>query len=717
MTEAKIRVGADDIDKLEVEFQADATRFIPLARAYLDQHLPERAVELCKAGIKKNPNTPNGLLTLGMSYYHIFDEINAEKTLKAHLQTAPDTAVAHRALGEIYLERHQEQKAVSELIRALELEPGDRHTRALLQSLNEKIPALQAKNGQPMDLWIPRHHVLVKDTPPPLRKSAVQFALLIAGVLICLLWYNHHIKIRIEVQKLSEEAAKIIPQDNYAALLEAESKLDAAVKLNQDEKAMMRLAAVQSVLWQDHNQVDRKNKLQEVLQWMEKKDIRLPERYALRGLMLIDEGKSEEAEKFITEIIDHAVKQKDMYLNAMIFGVRGLARLKMGKIPEANDDITAAARFSSDSPHYQALLAEVALREGNLSRAAKHSHDALRQHPSHVFSNIRLAYALIQFGKNAERIQKILAEYLDESKHPVSEFSPPMLGSLYLTKAEFDLARQKPDEAFATVEKSIATYEQNSEAHNLAGRLYVLRQDGTRAMREFARAIELDPVLPKNYFDRAESLFALGQKQQAVDGLSDFEKRMKPTVAYHTKKGDLLVRMEEFSKAQAEFQKAIQVDELNPDGYYHLAFCYQKMGERLGASKEKRDEKHKYFNQAREAYENSLILPGGERPEVYRMMGLIYLDSEDFDNAMDKLAKSAMMMQQMQEPSAKIAEVYLDLSRVFKAMGGPEGEKQEKVYLAKAQGLKEGKSIDQVEKEWAQKENPKRQPSHRRKQK
>jgi tetratricopeptide (TPR) repeat protein len=327
---------------------------------------------------------------------------------------------------------------------------------------------------------------------------------------------------------------------------------------------------------------------------------------------------------------------------------------------------------------------------------------------------MRLAFSIIQSGKRLDEAGKILNSFLDEAKHPAAEFSPRMRGLLYLVRAEYALATSDVPGAHTWLKKSLDTFEASAEAHNLAGRLAALNKDGAKALNEFSRAIALDPRLPKVYFDRSRSMFALGQKTEAVDKLKDFERYLKPTVAYHIERGNLLMQMDDMQAALNEFQSAMKVDELNPDARFHVALCYQRMGEKLGDAKEKKAEKLALYNQAREEYENTIILPGGERPEVYHMMGRIYLDSEDADNALDKLGKAVLMMQKAGDPSDKIAVLYVDISRVFKYLGGTEGERQEKVYLAKAEALRRGKTIEEVEKEWAEREKKSKKKRRRR---
>jgi len=163
-----------------------------------------------------------------------------------------------------------------------------------------------------------------------------------------------------------------------------------------------------------------------------------------------------------------------------------------------------------------------------------------------------------------------------------------------------------------------------------------------------------------------------------------------------------------------EFQKAVKVDELSPDARFHVALCYQKMGMAVGDAKENKEEKLNLFNQARQWYEDTILLPGGETADVYHMMGRIYLASENPDNALDNLGKATLMMQKAGEPSAKISKVYEDISKVFAYLGGPEGERQEKVYLAKAKALREGKTLEQVEQEFAEQEKKQKKSRRRR---
>ncbi len=726
MAEAKNN-DIQDIDKLEAEFKADPSKFVPLAKAYMERALPVQAIQVCKDGLKRSPQIPDGQLALAMAYYHNYDDGHAEVELKKFLKSSSDNAVAHRTLGEIFLERKQEQKAIGELMRALELDPSDTHTRSLLQSLGEKLPPLKTDNGHGKITWLPRQIHDTRVPPRPLWRAVAQ--VVVVGIIMALfiVWYYHHVEIITTIRKDIKEASKLIPRDNFDDLNGAEAWLDKVLALDDDNPgAIIRLSQIDFRLMSQHDQSDKKALLQQHLKFFEDEELQVSERYATKGYLMLIDGKAEQAVKMLSDVVKRAIEKKDIFLNAEVFGARGLAHLALGNMKEAREDFSRAAKFSPMSPHYQALFANVYLREGNLGRALRYFRDALKKNPDHIFSNIRYAHTRIQTGKNLEKAKKILDNLMDKDKHQEKEFSPPMLSMLYQVRGEYDLLFPTYPELFPAAraqdanqmskaqsigsakqwaDKAIATWGSNAEAWDLKGRIAAIQKDATAAANAFAKALQLDPRLPKIYFDRAESTFAMGQKQEAVDKLKEFERSLKPTVAYHVKRGDLLMRMDKLDEAQKEFQAAITVDELDPKGRFWLAKAYQAMGDKISLDdKEHKADKLEFYNKAREEYENAIMLPGGETPEVYRQMGLIYLASEDFENALDKLAKAVMMMTKAGDPPGKIADVYTDISKIFKEMGGEEGQKQEQEYLMKAAGLRQGKTVDEVEKEWQAKQ-------------
>ena len=701
MAEANEKAGVD-IDRLEQYFRADPGNFVLLARAYIERNLPIQAIHICKEGLSRAPSVPDGQLALAMAYYHNYNDGRAEMELKKILRSSPDNHVAHRTLGEIYLERSQEKKAVTELMRALEIEPSDSHTRVLLESLDEKVPTIDTTDGQPEMVWLPRQIHVTNVPPKPVWRAVVQVLAVMVLVVVFLVWYNHHVAIVIEIRSDIKEATKLVPRDNFDDLIGAEDWLGKALALNDEEAmAIIHQSKVQSRLYEHHAQTDRLPRLKAYLKWFEEEELQISERYGIEAMILIGEGKADQAVAKLNEVITRAIEKRDIFLNAMVFGVRGSAYLALGNIKEAREDYSRAAKFSSLSPHYQALFSDVYLREGNLGRAIKYFKDALRKNPDHVHSNLRMAFAQIQHGKGLARAKRILDTLFDREKHPEREFSPPLLSMLYQVRGEYALAAKDEgaDKAKKWADKALVAWDGNAEAYNLKGRLATLAKDGAGAGAAFKRALELDPRLPKTYFDRAESMFSLGRQAEAIDKLREFEKALKPTVAYYIETGTLLMRMEKLEQALEIFKKAIENDELDPKGRFWTARAYQAMGDKVPKEKENEEKRRELYNKAREEYENSIMLPGGETADVYYYMGLIYLAMENYENALDNLAKSAMMMTKAGDPPEKIAKVYEAVADVFEELGGEEGKKRADIWRKKAEGLRKGLTLEEVEKE------------------
>lgn len=76
--------------------------------------------------LKQRPKLAEGYLYLGLSLYYLKDIANAESALKAalSLKDDADTALAHRFLGGMYLQKNRNAEAAVELQRYLELVPS-----------------------------------------------------------------------------------------------------------------------------------------------------------------------------------------------------------------------------------------------------------------------------------------------------------------------------------------------------------------------------------------------------------------------------------------------------------------------------------------------------------------------------------------------------------------------------------------------------------------
>jgi tetratricopeptide (TPR) repeat protein len=80
------------------------------------------------------------------------------------------------------------------------------------------------------------------------------------------------------------------------------------------------------------------------------------------------------------------------------------------------------------------------------------------------------------------------------------------------------------DKAFADYKKALALNANNAEAHDDIGVIYANRQDFKSALGHFGRAIEIDPLYQKAYYNRALTLLLMGEE---ILALSDIERSLE----------------------------------------------------------------------------------------------------------------------------------------------------------------------------------------------
>jgi tetratricopeptide (TPR) repeat protein len=112
----------------------------------------------------------------------------------------------------------------------------------------------------------------------------------------------------------------------------------------------------------------------------------------------------------------------------------------------------------------------------------------------------------------------------------------PTRTDLGLHRGRLALAAGRPEEAVAPLQRLLAAAPEHPEANlALARALAELGRPRDAAMH-YTRAIEAAPVgIPSHYLERADSLFAAGELQVALNGLDEGLGRLGPVVALATR--------------------------------------------------------------------------------------------------------------------------------------------------------------------------------------
>lgn len=321
-----------------------------------------------------------------------------------------------------------------------------------------------------------------------------------------------------------------------------------------------------------------------------------------------------------------------------------LARLRMAQqtYPQAVELYRSSLQFE-DTSSTRLDLATAEIQAGKFEDAIKQAKQALAANPNDLRAVRVLASALTQSGNYGQAVEPFTRI---ARAQPTVENLYPLAMCLLQTRKPDDKVR-----AVAVFEQMKQVAGDSGSLHVLFGRAYRDADDMPAAIREFQRAVAIDPHTPHaHYF--------LGLAQL-------FLKDWKPT-----------------PEAEAELKKEV---ENYPNDYlanYMLGFLIS--GER------RYEESNMYLKAAAE------INPSAPEPFLY--LGLNAYAQDDMKRAEEMLRKAVLLTGNDEARSNyQIRRAYVDLGRILATSGRKE---ESEIYLTKARNL-QNKTMEQSQQQVA----------------
>jgi tetratricopeptide (TPR) repeat protein len=249
----------------------------------------------------------------------------------------------------------------------------------------------------------------------------------------------------------------------------------------------------------------------------------------------------------------------------------GAAYSRLGRYAEAIqqykqalalDSHNDAIRFNLALAYYKAAWFNEAASE--LSQFLDTASKSLPQRPN---AARLLADCLVRLGEYKKVIA--LLSPLAESD-PSDRTVAYLLGSALIGDGQSDQGQLIIDRVFRD--------ENSAEARLLMGSIFLLADDGRGAIKEFERALELNPKLPtlRAWYGRALMRMGDGEKAKTVfkselaDNPNDFEANLYL--------GILLRQDKQFEEAFTHLSRAVQLRPRDQQAHYHLAAVYFARG-------------------------------------------------------------------------------------------------------------------------------------------
>lgn len=428
--------------------------------------------------------------------------------------------------------------------------------------------------------------------------------------------YAGHMKTTREVKDLSKKAHDLLQLDTPRDYKDAADLLGQALALKgTDPYALAAKAEVEALLWAEHGYADREQAARAAVAAADARDVNLAERFSGSALVKLASGNLDDAERDLLDVMEKGTSP------ARIVAAVGIVHARQGKGDVARNDFKQAADRDWRNPRFTVLQGEAFFEHGDFIQAQGAFEKAITMNRDHLRAIIGKARADV--GRN-ERTIDALRTIEDVLGRP-DEFSPVVRGRALTAKAEALLAQKKYEEAEAAAREAL---EQGSKldphyafAHyTLGSSLAAQKKDG--AAEAFDSAITHYPVVARFYFDGAVALAGAGQADAGAklfDRYVESLKGGKVTDAYHLARSEFFRTTGDLTAAHAELDEALKLNDVNAETYYRKGFLFQAQ------AAQSRTERAKLFDEARQQYEKAVRVR--ERyPEVYRQMGLIYLD-------------------------------------------------------------------------------------------
>ncbi|MCA1828212.1 MAG: hypothetical protein LC689_14890 [Myxococcales bacterium] len=427
-------------------------------------------------------------------------------------------------------------------------------------------------------------------------------------------------------------------RDTTRGWLAAEAALGKALDLQPSNPYAVAAWADVEVMLAGEGFADRASKAEKAVARADGKDVLLPERYEALALQLIGAGKAPEAETYLLALLEKfgAVPR--------LIDALGHAQRATGKLVEARANFRKAQDADWRSPRFVADYAQALLEDGNALEAAQAFDRALQANSDHSRAQIGKARALVASrlqgrGGGDLQLAKSLCDAVLAKQEPASIKSRALAA-----RAEARLAFG--DEAGASQDAGAALFADARSAAALRARaLVAVTAKKPDAAAAFNAAVAADPYDASTYFDGASALVAAGDSAAAEKLLGAYAARLPRSARYHLALAQILGRRAARRDAQAELNKAQQLEPTN-------ALVYFEQG-RLAQGR-------KDAKAATAAYERAVQLRD-DFPEVYRQMGGLYLESRNVDAALKVFDEALARYKAARTPPAVMEAFYSDV--------------------------------------------------------
>jgi tetratricopeptide (TPR) repeat protein len=236
-----------------------------------------------------------------------------------------------------------------------------------------------------------------------------------------------------------------------------------------------------------------------------------------------------------------------------------------------------------------------------------------------------------------------------------------------VTEAEANVIRSieaginsQPAEQRRLLEANANAYPDDERAHTQLGQLFFARQEWEAAIKEYTRAIAIDPNFSPPYNQLGYALRYLHRDAEAEAAFKTYTELLPDEPNPYDSHAEMLLYLGRYREAIVEYQKALDLNPNFPSAYVGIGHAYLYLGEV--------EEARKAFIKLRFIARND-----GETRAAYLWLAGSYLFVGDHDGAVAEIEKRMELARSKKDTISEagdeglIGQIYLDGGRTDKA--------------------------------------------------
>jgi tetratricopeptide (TPR) repeat protein len=480
-------------------------------------------------------------------------------------------------------------------------------------------------------------------------------AVILAGIYLA---YRSYVENSKRIKELSKAAFELTLQDNPSAYDEAAGKLDEALAIRaSDPFAVSARAEIDSVLWLEHGLADRQAAAEAAAARAVATGANIEHRFSAEALSLIAGGHVKEAESMLVGVIEKGAA------TAKVVAALGHVHRLEGKLETAKADFKQAADREWRSPRFATLHGETAFDGGDFVAAQNAFQKAADLNQNHLRSQVGRARADLAKAERVAEARSTLEDVLAKG----AELSPVVKARALVGRAEALLTHEKWVDAEAAAREAL----QGAVKGDASGAyaqfvlgLSLAKQKKDGASDAIRAAIAAYPQVSRFYFKGALALAEAGKAAEGEPLFEEFKKANTPDDAYHMARGDFLRLAGRNDQAAAAYDEAIAATGKGiAEAHFKKGFLFQAQ------ASAPRADKRKLFDQARKEYEKA-VMTKEKYPDVYRQMGLIYVDlNPRSGEALENFGKALAYYREQRAPKATLDEFITEVEQRYLKAG------------------------------------------------